>query len=70
MVLFSGTHQVDEREEFPAAAIGLVSWNVESFEAAQDGEVGEQNGDPQHLRGDESHVAAVAAAADAAAPLP
>lgn len=50
-----GTYQVDEGEELPAAAVGLVRRHVQGAVVAQDGEVGEQDGDPQNLRRDQRH---------------
>ncbi|KAF3850287.1 hypothetical protein F7725_020006, partial [Dissostichus mawsoni] len=46
---------VDEGEELPAASIGLVRRHVQRFVVAEDGEVGEEDGDPEHLRGDQRH---------------
>lgn len=51
------SHQVDEGEELPAAAVGLVRRHVQGFVVAEDGEVREQDGDPEDLRGDQRHDA-------------
>lgn len=48
-------HQVDEGEELPAASVGLVRRHVQRLVVAEDGEVGEEDGDPEHLRGDQRH---------------
>lgn len=62
------TYQVDEGQEFPAASVGLVRRHVQGFVVTQDGEVGQQDGDPENLRGDERHDARAASAS--ALPLP
>lgn len=51
------TYQVNERQKFPAASIGLVRWHVNGLVIAQNGKIGEEDGDPQHLPGNERHVA-------------
>lgn len=50
-------YQVDEGQEFPAASVRLVSWHVQGFVVTQDGEIRQQDGDPENLRGDERHDA-------------
>lgn len=50
-------YQVDEGQEFPAASVGLVSWHVQGFVVTQDGEIRQEDGDPENLRGDERHDA-------------
>lgn len=51
------SHQVDEGEKLPAASVGLVCRHVQSFVVAEDGEVRQQDGDPENLRGDQRHDA-------------
>lgn len=50
-------HQVDEGEELPAASVGLVRRHVQGSVVAEDGEVGQQDGDPEDLTGDQRHDA-------------
>lgn len=55
-MLGKGTcHQVDEGEELPAASVGLVSRHVQGSVVAEDGEVRQQDGDPEDLRRDQRH---------------
>lgn len=51
------SYQVDEGQELPTASIGLVCRHVESFVVAKDGEIRQQDGDPENLRGDQRHDA-------------
>lgn len=51
------SYQVDEGQELPAAPVGLVCRHVQSFVVAEDGEVRQQDGDPENLRGDQRHDA-------------
>lgn len=53
------THQVNEGEKFPAAPIGLVCRHLYGLVVAQHGQVGEEDGSPQHLAGDKRHSGSV-----------
>lgn len=50
-------HQVYEGEKLPAAPVGLMSGHVQSFVVTKDGEVREEDGYPEDLRGDKRHYA-------------
>lgn len=51
-------YQINERQELPAPAVGLMRGHFDGLVVAQDGAVGQQDRHPQHLAGDERHVRA------------
>lgn len=49
-------YQINERQEFPAPAVGLMRGHFDGLVVAQDRAVGQQDRHPQHLARDKRHV--------------
>lgn len=49
-------YQVNERQEFPAPAVGLMRGHFDGLVVTEDRAVGQQDGHPQHLAGHQRHV--------------